>query len=174
MRRKKVGPGPKPRLRLSYKTTQNDLRQRIALVLQEELASVGIQVDVRFYEWGTFFSDITRGNFQLYTLTWVGIRDPDIYVYTMHSSSEPPNGANRGRYRNARLDALLDRGRRARSIEERRTIYGDVQKLVAAELPYVSLWYSTNIAVMQRSVHGFRLHPSGDLVSLKDVEFRSE
>lgn len=163
------GPGPRPRFRLSYKTTKNDLRQRIALVLQEELAAVGVQLDVRFYEWGTFFSDITKGNFQLYTLAWVGIRDPDIYYYTMHSGSIPPAGANRGRYRNQRLDALLEQGRSARTLAARRAIYHEVQRLVAAELPYVHLWHTTNVAVMRREIEGFRLYPAGDLLSLKEV-----
>lgn len=168
------GAGPAPRFRLHYKTTQNDLRQRIALVLQEELAAIGIELQVRFFEWGTFFADIARGNFQLYTLTWVGVRDPDIYYYTMHSASEPPHGANRGRYRSAPLDLLLERGRAAGGLEERRAIYGEVQRLVAADLPYVSLWYSTNIAVMRTTVRGFRLHPAGDLTSLREVELRAD
>ncbi|MBI3090888.1 MAG: ABC transporter substrate-binding protein [Candidatus Tectomicrobia bacterium] len=168
------GAGPAPRFRLHYKTTQNDLRQRIALVLQEELAEIGIELQVRFFEWGTFFADIARGNFQLYTLTWVGVRDPDIYYYTMHSASEPPQGANRGRYRSAPLDLLLERGRAAGTLEERRAIYSEVQRLVAAELPYVSLWYSTNIAVMRTTVQGFRLHPAGDFMSLREVELRAD
>ena len=105
------GNGPQPRFRLSFKTTNIDLRRRIAEALKEQLQSVGIELEIRSYEWGTFFSDIKKGNFHLYSLAWVGIRDPDIQYQIFHSASVPPNGDNRGRYSNPQVDRLLERGR---------------------------------------------------------------
>ena len=86
------GDGAAPRFRLSYKTTTVELRRRIAEVLQEQLAQVGIGLEIRTYEWATFYSDIRRGNFELYSLAWVGIEDPDIYYLTCHSSREDQEG----------------------------------------------------------------------------------
>ena len=105
------GNGPQPRFRLSFKTTNIDLRRRIAEALKEQLQSVGIELEIRSYEWGTFFSDIKQGNFHLYSLAWVGILDPDIQYQIFHSVSVPPNGDNRGRYSNSEVDRLLERGR---------------------------------------------------------------
>ena len=56
---------------------------------------------VRSYDWGTFFGDVEAGRFEIYGLTWVGVRTPDIFRYAFHSASVPPDGANRGRYRSA-------------------------------------------------------------------------
>ena len=105
------GNGPLPRFRLSFKTTNIDLRRRIAEALKEQLQEVGIELEIRSYEWGTFFSDIKKGNFHLYSLAWVGIMDPDIFYQIFHSQSVPPAGDNRGRYHNAELDRLLEQGR---------------------------------------------------------------
>ena len=107
------GDGPLPRFKLSFKSTNIDLRRRIAEALKEQLNSVGIELELRTYEWGTFFSDIKKGNFHLYSLAWVGIQDPDIYYQIFHSSSVPPNGDNRGRYSNTQVDRLFEKGRTA-------------------------------------------------------------
>jgi peptide/nickel transport system substrate-binding protein len=158
--------GPQPRFSLSYKTSQNELTRRIGEVLQEQLAQVGIQVSVRSYEWGTFYGDIKAGNFQLYTLSWVGVTDPDIYYDVFDSKSVPPDGANRGRYANLELDALLERGRTEGDREKRRQIYAEVQRIVARDLPYVSLWHPESVLVRDRQLTGFILSPTGEYTSL--------
>jgi peptide/nickel transport system substrate-binding protein len=124
---------------------------------------------MRSYEWGTFFSDIRKGNFQIYTLTWVGIADPDIYYYLFHSQSIPPNGANRGAYRSPEVDRLLEVGRVLQDREEGRRVYRRVQKILARDLPYVSLWHDVNVVVADRRIRGFVLYPDGHFLSLKDV-----
>jgi len=166
------GDGPITRFRLSYKTTNIDLRRRIAEALKEQLLHVGIDLEIRSYEWGTFFSDVKKGNFQLYSLAWVGIRDPDIQHQIFHSASVPPNGDNRGRYANPQVDRLLDEGRTAMEPSERKRIYGEAQRLIAEDLPYVPLWWQKNIVAKKTSVHGFVPYPDGDLISLKQVSIR--
>ncbi|HEY0722633.1 MAG TPA: ABC transporter substrate-binding protein, partial [Pyrinomonadaceae bacterium] len=47
------GDGPMTRFRLSYKTTNLDLRRRIAEALKEQLLQVGIELEIRSYEFGT-------------------------------------------------------------------------------------------------------------------------
>lgn len=165
------GKGPEMRLVLSFKTSQDELRKRIAAALQQQLKEVGIGMTIRSYEWGTFYGDIKKGNFQLYTLSWVGITEPDIYYYIFHSSNVPPHGANRGRYRNPEIDTLLETGRRELDPKKRKIIYGKVQAILAEDLPYVSLWYYDNVAVFRKDLHGFVLDPSGDFFSLKDAWF---
>ncbi|MGB5835255.1 MAG: ABC transporter substrate-binding protein, partial [Thiohalocapsa sp.] len=104
-----AGYGEGKRLRLSYKTSSDPFRLRLATVIQAQLADVGIDLDIQSYDWGTFFGDIKAGRFQLYGLTWVGIRTPDIFRYVFHSDSMPPDGANRGRYRSDAADRLIER-----------------------------------------------------------------
>jgi peptide/nickel transport system substrate-binding protein len=163
------GDGPQPRTSFSFKTSQNELARRIAEVFQQQLAQVGVEMTIRSYEWGTFYADIKSGNFELYTLSWVGIVDPDIYYEVFHSASAPPAGSNRGGYANPALDRLLERGRRAASREARRTIYRETQRIVADDVPYVSLWYPMNVVVLKRRVEGFTPSPSGDWFALASV-----
>jgi peptide/nickel transport system substrate-binding protein len=163
------GDGPLPRFRLSFKTTNIDLRRRIAEAIKEQLQQVGIDLEVRSYEWGTFYGDVKNGNFHLYSLAWVGVADPDILYQIFHSSSVPPNGDNRGRYSNPEIDRLLERGRSATDPQERRRIYGQVQRILAEELPYVPLWWWKNVIVKKPAVENFTPYPDGELISLKQV-----
>jgi len=164
----------KPRFTLTYKTSQNELRRRIAAVIQEQLRQVGIAVEVQSLEWGTFFSDIKKGNFQLYSLTWVGIADPDIYHYAFHSSQVPPEGANRGRYMNPELDRLVEEGRRDPSRSKRKEIYRKVQLLLSRDLPVVPLWVNRNIFLRDRRLAGFTLAPDEDYTSVKDMRIEKQ
>jgi peptide/nickel transport system substrate-binding protein len=163
------GAGPQPRLRLTFDTSQNELARRIAEVIQQQLAQVGIEVTIRSHEWGAFYADIKAGRFQLYTLSWVGVVEPDLYYEIFHSASRPPNGSNRNGYVNPVADRLLEQGRQASAPEARRAVYRDVQRLVANDLPYVSLWYPKNVVVLSNRVKGFVPSPSGDWLGLARV-----
>lgn len=153
------GDGPLPRLRLTYKTSQNEVRRRVATVIQDQLRQIGISVDIQSLEWGTFFSDIKKGNFQMYSLTWVGISDPDIFHHAFHSRSAPPDGANRGGYSDFEVDRLTESARREPSREKRREMYRRVQRILARDLPVFPLWAGRNLLVRDRGLTGFRLTP---------------
>jgi peptide/nickel transport system substrate-binding protein len=164
------GEGPLPRFKLSYKATTLERSKRMAEALQEQLGKVGIELEIRIYEWGTFYSDVKKGNFHLYSLSWIGARDPDIYFNLFHSASVPPRGNNRGRYRNPDLDRLLEQGRTTLDLRERRRIYGRVQKILAGDLPYIPVWWLKNVVVTRPALRGFVSYPDGDLASLQDAE----
>jgi peptide/nickel transport system substrate-binding protein len=166
------GDGPKPRFRLSFKTTNIDLRRRIAEALKEQLQKVGIELEIRSYEWGTFFSDVKQGNFHLYSLAWVGVIDPDVQYQLFHSASMPPDGDNRGRYRNGEIDRLLEQGRLTFDELERKRIYSQMQKILAEDLPYLPLWWWKNVVVKKPSIQGFVPYPDGELISFKQVSLR--
>ncbi len=165
------GPGPEARFALSLKVSTNEFSRLQATVIQEDLKRVGIDLDVRTYEFATLFADVLRGNFQLFSLQWVGgaLVDPDILRRVFHSEQVPPAGFNRGYYSNPEVDRLLDLATSATTIEERQAYYGRAQQIIAEDLPYVSLWNRTNVAVASRRLSNVRLGPLAGFLALKDV-----
>ena len=163
------GAGPLPRLRLSLKTSTSEPYRLQAAVIQRNLAEVGIDVDVRSYEFATLMADVLRGNVQLYTLQWVGVTDPDMLRRAFHSSQVPPNGFNRGYYKNPDVDRLIDAASTSLDEHVRRGLYREAQRLIAADVPYISLWYKTNVAVSQPDLEGIALTPTAEFTFLKDV-----
>lgn len=150
----------------SFKTSTVELRRRIAEVFQAGIGQLGLRLDVRSYEWATFYDDIRHGRFQLYALAWIGVRDPDVYFRLLHSTMTPPAGLNRGGYASADMDRLLERARAAENREDRRRLYGEVQRLAAIDLPLIPLWWADTVVVRNRRLAGFEPTADGDLESL--------
>jgi peptide/nickel transport system substrate-binding protein len=165
------GDGPAPRLRLTLKVSNQEFQRLQAEVIQQDLRQVGVALDVRTYEFATLYADVIGGNFQMYTLQWVGgaLADPDILRQVFHSSQTPPRGFNRGFFQDARVDALLDQASTSTDPTRRRALFADVQRLIAEQVPYISLWNKTNVAVAQRTVTGVHLSPVADFFFLKDI-----
>lgn len=159
-----------PRFTLTFKTSTEELSRLEAVVIQQQLREVGIQVEIRSFEFATFYSDIVRGNFQLYSLRWIGDNlNPDIFDSVFNSKNIPPAGKNRGHYHNPRVDQLIQLAKVEPNQQLRKKYYSEIQKIVAEDLPYISLWYVDNVCVANRRVKNIRLVPSGDFDFLKDV-----
>jgi peptide/nickel transport system substrate-binding protein len=165
------GDGPAPRFRLTLKTSNIEFNRLQAAVVQQDFARVGVALDVRTYEFATLFADVIAGNFQLYFLQWVGgsLADPDILRRAFHSSQTPPVGFNRGHFRDAEVDALLDEAATSVDATERQAAFARVQRVLAREVPYISLWHKTNFAIAQRALTGLHLSPIADFHFLQHV-----
>ena len=158
------------RLRIRLKTSTDETTRLMAAVLQQQLRAVGIDLEIRSTEFGTFYADVTKGAFQMYALRWIGSNeDPDIFRYAYGSGSFPPKGGNRGRYANARVDALLTAAAATTDQVERRRDYMEVQRILAEDLPGIPLWYPNNEVVHTRRVTDIRPGVSGSFDFLLDA-----
>jgi peptide/nickel transport system substrate-binding protein len=160
----RAGAGGMRRLSFEYKTTPEGAR--LAEALQAMLRRVGITLKVRTLEWATYYGDIQARNFDLASMQWVGINDPNHYYLVFDSKMTPPRGLNRGGYSNPAMDRLVEAGAITLDAARRREIYASVQQLAAEDLPYVSLWWLDNVAVMNRDLAGFQSYPNGSMRSL--------
>jgi peptide/nickel transport system substrate-binding protein len=159
------------RFRLTMKTSTEESSRLMAAVWQQQLAEVGVTLDIRSFEYATFFSDVTHGEFQFYSLRWVGgNEDPDIFEYVFHSAKFPPYGANRSFYANPLLDVLIDQARRESDQAVRTQLYAQVQEILARDVPAINLWYFDNVLVASRRVKDLTLNPSGNYDFLKTAE----
>lgn len=159
------------RFHLTMKSSTDETTRLMAAVLQQQLRDVGIALDIRTFEFATFFSDITKGAYQVYSMRWIGgNQDPDIFEYVFDSASFPPKRANRTFYSNPKVDALIREGRTTLDQEKRKAIYAEVQQIVAEELPYINLWYVDNVVVHAKRLRGIEVSPSGNYDFLRTAE----
>jgi peptide/nickel transport system substrate-binding protein len=159
------------RFHLTMKTSTEESSRAMAAVFQQQLRDVGIALDIRSFEFATFFSDVTHGEFQMYSLRWVGgNEDPDIFGYAFHSSSIIPKGANRQYYSNPRVDSLIDAARIEADQNARKQDYAAIQQILAEDVPYIDLWYFDNVLVYSSRVKNLQLNPSGNYDFLRTAE----
>jgi peptide/nickel transport system substrate-binding protein len=159
------------RFHLQMKTSTEETSRTIAAVFQQQLRDIGIALDIRSFEAATFFSDVTHGQFQTYSLRWVGgNEDPEIFEYAFDSSKIIPNGANRQYYSDPKVDALIAKARAELDQNARRQDYAEIQQILAQDLPCIDLWYLNNVVVASKRVRNLQLDPSGDFDFLKTAE----
>jgi len=156
-------------LEISYKTSQDPVRVRLATILQYQLKQVGINIKLQSYDWGTFYGDIKSGHFQMYSLAWVGVKTPDIFHYIFHSTSVPPTGANRGRFSDAKVDDLLMAARTSNNLEEHVQLFHRLQQTLFDLLPYIPLWYEGHVFASNSEINGYQLASDGNYDGLLAV-----
>ena len=155
------------RLHLTMKTSNDEGTRLLAAVLQQQLALVGIALDIRSFEYATFYSDVTRGAFQMYSLRWIGGNEqPEIFSYAFSTARFSPQGANRSHYSNPHLDALLDDAAQSEDAALRRADYAEAQQILARDLPAINLWYRDTIVVHNRRLTNVAPSPSGSYAFL--------
>jgi len=156
------------RLHLTMKTSNVEETRLLAAVLQQQLARVGIALDLRSYEAATFNADVRSGAFQIYSLRWIGGNEqPDIFSYAFATANFSPAGGNRSHYSNPRLDALLDDASQSPDTARRRADYVEAQQMLARDLPAINLWYRDSIVVHNQRLSQVVATPSGSYLFLE-------
>jgi len=174
------GSGPKPRCRLVLKTSSAEQPRNIATIIQEQLRQIGIELELQSFEFQTFLNDMNSGNFQLFFLRQVGANQfTDIFKAAFGSRSIPGDQTikesertgflNRARYRNLYLDDLIKQAEASRDRNEQMEIYARIQQILAEDLPWIYLWYPSNVGVMSHKVGNANIPSSGDFYFIKDL-----
>lgn len=171
------GNGPEKRFTITYKTSTDRFRKSVALLIAAQLEEVGIGVDLRAYEWGTFYGDVKRGRFELMSLKWTPVIEPHLYHWVFHSDSIPTEdnswtGGNRGGYKNPQIDTWIDQAASELDPQKRAALYANIQRVVGEDLPYVSLWHEDTVAVVNERLEGFEVSPFGFFHPLANMRVR--
>jgi peptide/nickel transport system substrate-binding protein len=155
-------------LKLVYKTSTDAQRVRLATIMQAQMREAGIDLEIRSLDWGTFFEEVKQGNFQLFGLTWVGIKTPEIYAKAFGSDQLPPKGFNRGKFSDPELDAFIQTAMFQSSDDPK--AWQAVTQRIHAQLPYIPLWYEGQFVATRKDIQHYAPHADGnwdDLITIK-------
>jgi peptide/nickel transport system substrate-binding protein len=146
----------------TLRTNQGNLvRQQTAEIIQRRLRAVGIDVKIHIVEWAAFINTfIKKKDFEAIILGWGLGLDPDQYDI-WHSSKTGPDELNHISYKNPKVDALLEAGRRTFDEAKRKAIYGEFQKIMADEQPVIFLYVPQALPVVSSRVQGIEPAPAG-------------
>ncbi len=127
----------------------NDVRSKIAEMIQHSWSQAGIDVQIRPLEWATMLSATRKGEFDAVILGWSTPLDPD--QYDIWASERCVNGQNFICFKNEEVDNLLIDGRKEFDKEKRREYYYKLQDILADEQPYTFLYFPyAHIALNKR------------------------
>ncbi|MBI3330161.1 MAG: hypothetical protein HYZ81_26065 [Nitrospinae bacterium] len=141
----------------------NDIRKSVALALQDELRKHGIDVQVRALDWTIFLDDVRNHKFDAMILGWaMSVNEPDAYQ-VWHSSQAENKGSNHIRYKNPRVDAILEEYRRTFDANKRVELYREFQRILNDEQPYTFLFMQKAVTAVGRRFQGVEVLPIGGL-----------
>ena len=124
------------------------------LLVQQFWQDIGVEADVQVMEWNAYIQDVVLGRNYEVTLAWWSM-PPTADVAPYFSCSAAQTGNNIPNYCNEELDAILDEGRAALSLEEQIDAYSRMQTLLADELAYIYLWWPDILTAKNVRLEGF-------------------
>lgn len=149
--------------KFSIHVVDNKARIDTATIIQNQLKEVGIELEIKVLESGTFYDVLQTGEAEFFISGWggVGFPEPDNNIYgPIHSSQIPSN--NYCFYSNPELDNLLDSSRYTKDGPEREIIIKDIQKLLRSETPYITIENFEQVAGIRSDVKGFVPTPASN------------
>ncbi len=127
----------------------------ISLLVQQYWKNIGVQADIKTMDWNSYIQQvIVKRDYQASAAWWSTPADPDVLPY--YDSAAANVGNNIPNYKNPKLDALLQQGRKTTSPFARKQVYNQAQTLMARELPYLYLWYPQSITAYSKRIQGMR------------------
>ena len=147
---------------LTLKTSTDPFRVKIATLIQKQFEDIGVKLIIKSLDWGTYFKDIQAGEFQLYSLTWVGIRNPEIYEKIFDSKLIPPKGLNRSGYKDQEMDELIINAKVS-------NLWDKVINKVNIDNIFMPLWFEGNFAAFNNKISGYYINNEGSWDALKTV-----
>jgi peptide/nickel transport system substrate-binding protein len=132
---------------------------RIAVLLQEQLKRVGIEMNIQNLEWATFTQRLENAEFDAVTLAWsLGIeQDP----YQLWHSTQNKGGSNFISFANAELDVIIEQARTEFDAAKRAALYHRFNAIIDDEQPYTFLFCTPSLAIVDKRMHNVILHKLG-------------
>jgi peptide/nickel transport system substrate-binding protein len=137
--------------------------RKIAQAIQSDLQVIGIEAEIKTYEWGTYLDKVSRGQHDMALLGWTGDNgDPDNFLYVLLDKSATVFPAsNIAFYRSEDLHKVLVEAQLEIDTAIRTDLYRRAQEIVHQDAPWVPLVHATQTAAFSNAVSGFKLHPTG-------------
>lgn len=150
----------------------NKEREKAAIVLQQMYKKINVKMNIQVLEWSTLIKKVNAFSdpkpFDAVIIGWSLGLDPD--GYSIWHSSQYPRGFNFIKYRNIKLDQLLEAGRTTMPKEKRKKIYAKISQIITEDQPYVFLWYPKAVAAISQRVGGLsQPGPAGLFLNMHQV-----
>ena len=139
----------------------NEQRIKSAIILQSQLAKIGIEAKIRSVEWAAFLKQfVMPGHFDAVVLAWTLPHDPDGYD-VWHSSRIGNGGLNFVGYADPEADACLERARSTLDQSARKKEYDRFQEILHRDQPYSFLYVPYQLSAVDRRFRGIDPSPAG-------------
>ncbi|OBB38861.1 ABC transporter substrate-binding protein [Mycobacterium sp. 852002-51961_SCH5331710] len=129
-----------------------------AQVIADNLAPLGITVNIRTVDFATWLDEQNSGHFDMLMMGWLGNIDPDDFYYAQHHTNGTSNAQ---KFSNPEVDRLLDAGRVETNRQARFDDYRRAATIIADEVSYIYLYNPSVIQAWVRNLSGYEARRDG-------------
>ncbi|MFC3419000.1 glutathione ABC transporter substrate-binding protein [Salinicoccus hispanicus] len=152
----------------------NPERIDTAIWMQESLAELNIDLEIKQLEWGAFLDATGEGEHDMFIMSWGNSTgDPDNALTPLFHSSRLGSPGNRAFLENDEVDSLLDDARQESDEEERKALYGEVQQILIEEAPAIFIMHPQYMNAYSNSIEGLEID-SYDQFNFRNATVESE
>jgi dipeptide transport system substrate-binding protein len=135
--------------------------QAVAKLIQEDLAEVGVKLEIKSPEWTVYSKGMRAGQHAMALYGWTSDNgDPDNFLNTLLGCSAV-KGSNVAKFCYAPYDELVRQASRTLNIQERTRLYKKAQVMLKAQAPWFTIAHATQFKAIRNEVIGFELSPMG-------------
>ena len=133
-----------------------------AQMLQADLAAIGIQADIRVFEWGELIKRAKNGEHDLVFMGWAGDNgDPDNFLTPNLSCAAAKSGENQAGWCDEQFDDLIRQARQEAEQEKRAVLYRQALAIFHQQAPWIAQAHPKQFVALRKGVEGFVLSPMG-------------
>jgi peptide/nickel transport system substrate-binding protein len=142
-------------------TSNRAPNETIATLIQSQLATVGVKVEIQQLDSKAVMQATTEGKFDLllFRYDW---NDPD--ALNIYLGSDRIGSTNRVAYKNDQVDALLKQGATELDPAARVKLYVDAQRIILEDAPWQPLYYPVDVIAVAKRVAGEKVGYMGRLL----------
>lgn len=141
-------------------SSDSALYRRLAKLLKDAAAKVGIEVIPEPYEWSVVISRITDREFEAMVMGWGGDILEDFYQI-FHSSQIGRGGSNYVGFRSKQADAIMEEVRRTLDEDRRNELCHKLHRIFHEEQPYTFLFTRPTFRLVDRRFKNVNIHSLG-------------
>lgn len=129
-----------------------------AQIIADNLAPLGITVNIRTVDFATWLDEQNTGHFDMLMMGWLGNIDPDDFYYAQHHTNGTSNAQ---KFSDPEVDRLLDAGRTETDVAKRKDLYAKAATRIADEASYIYLYNPSVIQAWANNLSGYQVRRDG-------------
>ena len=153
-----------------YTNEGNTQRKYAAVMIQQYLRKIGIDMKIRILEWQAFLNFVNERHFDAVILGWQLGADPDQYSI-WDSKSDFKGGFNFVGFHDKRVDKLIEEARRTFDNKKAKELYLKINSLIVHQFPYIFLYYPEAIVAVNRKIKGIKPAKAGIMYNFIDWRY---
>lgn len=140
----------------------NPNARRMAELMQEDFAKIGVTVEIVSYEWGEYLErSKAKDRDGAILLGWTGDNgDPDNFLAVL-LGCDGVERSNRAQWCHKPFDDVIQKAKVVSDPAERTKLYEEAQVIFKEQAPWATIAHSVVFMAMRPEVKGYKVHPLG-------------